>query len=99
MCIRDSPQPGHDLPKLLGHKVHEPLHIFGLARKALAQLGPLGGDAKGTGTQMTDPHHPAAQGHQRRGGEGKLLGAQQQRHRHVVAVHQLAVGLQGDQLP
>ena len=53
----------------------------------------LGGDAHGAGVEVADPHHDAAHGHQRRGGEAELLGPQQGGDHHVAPGLELAVGL------
>ena len=84
---------GHDLAQLLGHEHHEVHHVLGLAGEAAAQLAVLRGDAHRAGVLLAIALHHAAHGHQRHGGEAELLGAEQRRHGHVAAAHELAVGL------
>ena len=93
------PQLRHVLPQLPGYKDHKIHHVFRFSLESLAQLRVLGSDAHGTGVQIADPHHHAAQGHQGSGGETELLGAQQRGHRHIPAGHQLAIGLQHHLVP
>ena len=66
----------HDLAQLLGHEAHEVDHVLGLALVLGTQLRVLRRDACGAGVQVADAHHDAARGHQRRGGEAELLGAE-----------------------
>ena len=84
----------HDLPHLLRDKEHEAFHIFRLPFEALAQFRILGRNAEGAGTQLADPHHPAAHRNQGRRGKTELFRAQQQRHHHVMAGHQFSVSFQ-----
>ena len=88
----------HDLPHLFRDKEHEPLHIFRFSLETPAQLGILGRDAEGAGTQLAHAHHPAAHGYQRGSRKAELFCAQQQRHHDVVAGHKLAVGFQRHRL-
>ena len=83
----------HMLPQLLGDEAHKVHHIFGPARKALAQLGILGGHTHRAGVQVADPHHDASHGDQRRSGKAELLRAQHTGDGHIPAGHQLAVRL------
>ena len=89
----------HDLPQLLRHEDHEPLHVLRLADEPLAQFRVLRRHAEGTGAQLAHAHHAAAHGDQRRGGKAEFLRAQQQRNGHVVPGHQFAVSLQRHGLP
>ena len=89
-----NPQLGHDLPQLLGNEQHEIHHIFRLPLEPAPQGGILGGNAHGAGVQIAHPHHHAAHGHQRRGGEAELLRPQHTGDGHIPSAHQLAVGFQ-----
>ena len=82
---RAEAQLGHMLTHFLGNEAHEIDHVGRIAREFLAQFGILRGDAHRTGVQVTDAHHDAAQGHQRRGGKAEFLGAQQGSNDHVAA--------------
>ncbi len=68
----------------------------GLPVNLLAQRRVLGGHADRAGVEVADAHHDTAQGHQRRGGETELLGAEQGGDGHIAAGLQLAVGLDDD---
>ena len=86
MCSRtscgDEPEEVHD--------------VVGLAGEALAELGILRGDADRAGVEVADPHHDAAQHHQRRGREAVLLAAEQRGDDHVATGLHLAVDLDDD---
>jgi hypothetical protein len=75
------------------HEIHD---VFRRTRKALAQLRILGRDTRGTGVEVADAHHDAADRHQRRRGEPELLGPQQRGDGDVTTGLQLAIGLHGD---
>ena len=85
---------GHDLSQVLGDEEEEVDDVLRLPGKLLAQLGILGGDAHRAGVQVALAHHDAAHGHERRGREAELFGAQQRGDGHVAAGLQLAVHLQ-----
>ena len=68
--------------------------VLGRAGEPPPQLRILGGDPHRAGVQVADAHHHAAGGHQRRGREGELLGAQERRDQHVAGGAQAAVHLQ-----
>ena len=89
-------QSGHDAPELLGHEEHEVHHVFGLAPEAAAQVRVLGRHADGAGVQIAHPHHDAAHGDERRGGEAEFLRPQNRGDGHVPAGEELAVRLQND---
>ena len=61
-----------------------------------AQLGLLGGDARGAAIQVAHAHHHTAHGYQRGGGKAELLRAQHGGDRHVAPGHELAVRFQND---
>ena len=84
----------HNLPQLFRDKEHEPLHILRLAGEAPAQLRILGRDTERAGAQVAHAHHATAHRDQRRRGKAEFLRTEQQRHRHVMAGHQLAVRFQ-----
>ena len=96
---RAEPEPGHDLPGLLGDEGQEADHVVGLAVEAGPQIGPLRGDAHRAGAQVALPHQQAPQGDQRRGAEAEPLGAQQGGDHHVAAGLQMAVHLDADAVP
>ena len=84
-------QHGHVLTDFPGHEGHEVDHVLRIAGEALAQLGVLRGDADGTGVEMADAHHHAAQRDQRRRGEAELLGTEQRADDDVATGLHLAV--------
>ena len=86
----------HQLAHLLGHEVEEAHHVVGLPGKLLAQHRVLRGDADRTGVQVADAHQDAAEGHQRRGREAELVGAEQGRDHDVAPGLEAAVGLHAD---
>ena len=88
----------HDLPHLLRNKEHKAFHVFRLALEAFAQFRILSRDTEGAGTQLADPHHPAAHGNQGRRREAELFCTQQQCHHHVMSGHQLTVCFQRNRL-
>ena len=93
------PQPGHDLPHLLGDKGEVVDQILRLAGEQLAQLRVLGGDAHRTGVHMALAQHDATADHQSRGCEADFFRAQQSGHRGVPAGLELTVGLHHDAAP
>ena len=78
----------HQLAYFLSHKAHEVDYILWLAGKALTQFRILGGNSGRACVAMAYPHHHAAQGNQRCGGEAELLGTQQ------CSDHNIATGLE-----
>ena len=90
------PQPGHDLPGLVGHQEEVVHDVLGGALEAPSQLRVLRGDADRAGVEVADPHHDAAGGDQGGGGETHVLGAEQAGHDDVAARLHLAVDLDGD---
>ena len=93
---RAKAQLGHMLAHFLGDEAHEVDDMGWIAGKFLAQLGILRRHTHRTSIEMADPHHDAAQGHQRRGGKAKFLGAEQRGDHDIAAGLQLAVGFHGD---
>ena len=89
-------QLGHVPAHLLGDEEEEVDDVLGRAAELGAQRRVLRGDAHRAGVQVALAHHDAAHGHQRRGGEAELLGAQQRGDGDVAAGLQLAVGLHAD---
>ncbi len=55
----------HPLAHFLGDEVHKIHHVGGVAGEVLAQFWILGGHPGGTGIQVADAHHHAAEHHQR----------------------------------
>ena len=90
------PELRHVFAQLLGDEAHEVDDMLGIACELRPQFRILGGNAHRTGVQVADPHHDAAQGDQRAGGETEFLGAQQRCDGQVAARLQLAVGLDND---
>ena len=65
----------------------------------LRSSGILGRDADRAGVEVAGPHHDAAEGHERRGREPELLGAQQRADDDVAPGLELAVDLDHDPAP
>ena len=86
----------HDLARFLGDEEEVVDDMLGLARELGAQHRVLRGHAHRAGVQVALAHHDAALGHQRRGGEAELVGAQQRTDHDVAAGLHLAVGLHAD---
>ena len=86
----------HDLTDLLGEEEEVVHNMLGLAGELLSKLLVLGGNAHGTGIQMTLSHHDATHGNERGGSEAELLGAEKTSDRHVTSGLDLAIGLKLD---
>ncbi len=86
----------HVAAHLFGDEEEEIDDVLGRALELGAQRRVLRGDAHRAGVQMALAHHDAAHGHQRRGGEAELLGAQQRGDGDVAAGLQFAIGLHAD---
>ena len=68
--------------------------VLRLALEFLAKIRVLGGDADGTGVEMTLAHHDAAHRDERCRAQSDLLGAEQRPDDHITAGFHLAVRLQ-----
>ena len=86
----------HDLARFLGHQEEEVDGVLRRADEALPEHRVLRRDADRAGVQMALPHHDAADGDERRGGEAELVGAEQRADDDVAAGLQPAVDLQRD---
>ena len=90
---------GHVFPQILGNEFHKVHDVFRFSAESFAKLRILGRHAHRAGVQVADTHHYAAHGYQRRCGKTELLGAQHGRNGHILASHQLSVGLDSDAPP
>ncbi|GAC1615574.1 MAG: hypothetical protein NVS9B12_15770 [Vulcanimicrobiaceae bacterium] len=70
--------------------------MIGSARKLLAQLRVLCGDADRTGIKMTDAHHDTTERNKRRGGKAEFFGSEQRGHHHIASGFELAVRFNHD---
>ena len=77
-----------------GQLLEEADKVLGLATELGAQLGPLGGDAGGTGVEVTLARHVASESDEHRGAEGELVGAEKRRDDNVACRAQAAIGAQ-----
>ena len=93
---RAKAQLGHMFAHFLGDEAHEVDDIRRIAGELLPQFRILRRHAHRTGIEMADPHHDAAQRHQRGGGKAKFLGAKQRGDDDVAAGLQLTVGFHRD---
>jgi hypothetical protein len=87
---------GHVLAHLFGHIEEVVDDVLGLALEARAQDRILRGDADRAGVEMAFPHHDAAGGDQRRGGEAELVGTEQGADHDVASGAHAAIDLDGD---
>ena len=86
----------HDLAKFLRNEPHEVDDILRFAGETRAKPRVLRRDANGTGVEVADAHHDAAERDERPGGEPEFLGAEQRGDGNVAAGLELAVGLDDD---
>ena len=93
---RPHAQAGHQPPGVLGHQHQVVDDVLGSAGEPAAQLRVLRGDPHRAGVEVADPHHDAAGGDQRGGGEAELVGAEHGADHHVATGAHLAVDLDND---
>ena len=93
---RAKAQLGHMLAHFLRDEAHEVHHVRGIAGKFFAQLGVLRGHADRASVEMANPHHDAAERHQRRRRKAEFFRAEQRGNDHVAPGLELAVGFHGD---
>jgi hypothetical protein len=86
----------HDLARLLGDEEEVVDDVLGPALELGAQHRILRRHAHRAGVEVALPHHDAALGDERRGGEAELVGAEQRADDDVAAGLHLAVGLDPD---
>ncbi len=86
----------HDLARLFGDEEEVVDDVLGATGELLAQHRILRGHADRAGVQVALAHHDAALGHQRRGGEAELVGAEHRADHHVAPGLHLAVDLHAD---
>src|SRR5690606_37577762 len=84
---------GHDLAQFLGDEEEVVDDVLGLAGEARAQHRVLRCDADRTSVEVALPHHDAARGDQRRGGEAELVRTEQRADGDVTAGPEAAVDL------
>ena len=84
----------HVASKVLGEEEEEVDDVVLVSGEFGSELLVLRGDSDGAGVLVALAHHDAAHGHERRGGETPLLGAEQGRDEEIAARLELAVRLQ-----
>ena len=84
------------LAHFLRDEAHEVHHVGGIAGKFFAQLGILRRHADRASVEMANPHHDAAESHQRSRRKTELFGAEQGGDHHVAPGLELAVGFDRD---
>jgi hypothetical protein len=89
-------EPGHPFAHFLGDEEEIVDDVLGLALEALDELRVLRGDADRAGIQVALAHHDAALGHERRGGEAELVGAEERADHDVAPRLHLSVRLHRD---
>ncbi|GBD45728.1 hypothetical protein HRbin41_00543 [bacterium HR41] len=93
---RANPERGHDPPRLLSDEPQVVDDVLGLAGEPFAQHRVLGRHPDGTGVEVADAHHHAAERDQRRGRETELVSAENRGHDDIAAGAHLAVDLDED---
>jgi len=86
----------HDFAEFLRDVSHEVDDVLRFAGEPRAEARVLCGDADGTGVEVADAHHDAAERDERSGGESEFLGAEQRGDGDVAAGFKLAVCLDND---